>query len=161
MAKYGSFEDVPLLNNGDIEAQNQLPINATAENQPESSQSNLDESTETCPICFDDLKDKKIEKLPNCGHRFCMPCIGKLVDVTLQEEQLILKCPLCRSESNFAKSKIQSILLPLFVRGRFWYFVVVIMLLIGGAVILWSSGKAWALVISILLFTSYMVSIYA
>ena len=157
MAKYGSFENVPLLDTEDIEAQNQIPSHSTSENRPASSQQNLDE----CPICYDDLKDKKIQKLKNCGHRFCMPCYGKLVDVTLQEEQLILKCPLCRSETKILNTRLKSIFGPLVFRGSFRWYLVGIMLLAGGAVIFWFSGKVWALVCSILLAVWYLVSLYA
>ena len=68
---------------------------------------------EDCPLCLDDMFDKKVKYLP-CGHAFCATCLQKQVDSKCPSKY---KCASCRRgfvscliRQNEARENMQSIL---------------------------------------------------
>ncbi|TRY52823.1 Ring domain containing protein [Cryptosporidium tyzzeri] len=50
-----------------------------------------------CPICLD--SDLLVPKISNCGHIYCWPCIIKLMNIILENDEYAkkFKCPICFS----------------------------------------------------------------
>lgn len=68
---------------------------------------------EDCPLCLDDMFDKKVKYLP-CGHAFCLTCLQKQVNSKCPSKY---KCASCRRgfvsciiRQNEARENMQSIL---------------------------------------------------
>lgn len=49
----------------------------------------MDQVIETCPVCFEEPKDKKMNKLPSCEHSFCDECLPNVA-------RMSSLCPVCR-----------------------------------------------------------------
>lgn len=49
----------------------------------------MDQLIETCPVCFEEPKGKKMNKLPSCEHSFCDECLPNVA-------RMSSLCPVCR-----------------------------------------------------------------
>jgi hypothetical protein len=46
---------------------------------------------QTCPVCFDNYDEDKVEKVLKCGHMLCKGCYASIY------QQIVSRCPECRS----------------------------------------------------------------
>lgn len=60
-------------------------VTITGKNEPKNEQ-------EECPVCLDELKSDNILTSISCNHTFCVDCVKKMYDKSID------KCPLCRKD---------------------------------------------------------------
>lgn len=53
---------------------------------------------DTCPICYDEINNKRNAFLTNCGHSFHYDCIINYDYANSFNSQYGVKCPICRDE---------------------------------------------------------------